>query len=184
MPAFWRDYDRSTVTVQEAIGEWSLEAWRILEDVAARWRKTITGQQLGIEVQKRTGIMTSVPEAEWIGFVISLVAQRAHESHGPILTSFIVDDAGNPHETYREVLGFEGNASPNPGELRDHALESRMTCHRAYGAKIPASATALPRKRVAAAPATVVAPREPRPTPVCPRCYLVLPATGQCDNCF
>lgn len=182
MAAFWRDVDHSPVTVTEAIGEWSLAAWGALEDVAARWRKTITADQLAIEVQKRTGILTSLPADGWIGPVISLVAQRAAEDRGLALTAFVVDDEGRVLDSYRDVLKAEGREAVGRGDLEDHAGDVRMTAHRAYGACIPAGVTALPRKRGTRDVAAPAVRSDPKPK-VCPRCYLVLPATGQCDNC-
>lgn len=180
MPMFWRDADRSPVTVQEAVGEWALAAWDVLETVAARWNRTVAAEDLGAEVQRRSGIATSAPSATWLGPMLSLVAQRAHESRGPALTSLVTGDDGRVYAGYREVLALQGRSA---FDLDEHAREARMECHRAYGAKVPAGRTELPRKRTpGGAPAAAVKAAPPKPK-VCPSCFLELPATGVCDDC-
>lgn len=194
MATFWRDVDRSPVGVEEAMGEWTLAAWQVLEDAAHVWRKTVSEERLGVEVQRRSDIHTALPVATWIGPVISLVAQRAHEEHGPVLTSLVVDDRGHVPESYREVVRLQGGGELGEAALEDHALDARLTCYRAYGARVPAGVTELPRSRRATVAAASVrrasggsahrAEEKPAFTPsFCPTCWLQLPLSGQCDNC-
>lgn len=182
MAPFWRDTDRSAVTVTEAISEWALVAWDVLEAVAARWRRTIDAEALGAEVQRRSGIHTDLPAATWIGPLLSLVTQRAHESHGPAVTSLVAGEDGGPHECFDEALTLAGTPGLTGLARRDAWLDARMACHRAYGAKIPAGVTELPRPRVRKV-VEAAAPAPERVAPVCPRCFLQLPATGVCDDC-
>lgn len=183
--AFWHEVDGREATVQEAVGAWSMAAWWILEDVAARWKRTLTEEQLGYAVQKRSGVRTDLPVETWIGPVISLVAQRAHESKGVRLTCFITREDGHVPDSYKEVLALEGVQDPSPRMLQDHSLEQRMLGHRAYGATIPPHGV-LPRKRIPAEPKkttlSVLMPEE-KARPVCQRCFIELPASGQCDWC-
>lgn len=202
MATFWRDTDRSPVTVQEAIGEWSLVAHDVLEEAAGTWRRTVSQQRLAVEVQKRSGIITSLPDDAWLDHVVSLVAQRAHEDGGPALTAFVVDADGDVPDSYGEVLALEGLGEGSRGLRRQHALDARLLAHRLHRAAVPEGATAddlLPaaprvpgarasrstggavgRSRSAAPAKAVVEPPKPK---VCPTCYLVLPATGRCDYC-
>ncbi|GAB3708940.1 hypothetical protein [Mariniluteicoccus flavus] len=184
MTAFWRDTDRSAVPVQVAISEWALAAWDVLEAIAGRWNKTVTEDDLGSEVQRRSGIATSTPTDSWIGPVLSLVAQRSHESRGPALVSLVVDEAGHPVPAFREALGLEGRSALGAADLAEQARETRLSCHRAYGAKIPrGAAEAAPRTpratKAAAAPAKPPNPQRA----MCPKCFLEVPVTGVCDNC-
>lgn len=191
---FWAEVDGREVTVTEAMSAWALAGWEILEDTAAHWKRTLTEESLGLKVQTRSGIFTSLPVETWIGPLVSLLAQRAHESKGVRLTCYLVGADGIVADSYREVLALEGIAEATRRELQEHALEQRMLGHRAYDATIPAGGT-LPRKRIAAETSRrAVEPTEVRttmsvlmpdekPAAVCPSCWLQLPASGQCDFC-
>lgn len=182
MPAFWRDADRSPVTVQEAVGEWALSAWDVLEAVAARWGRTVEAADLAAEVQRRSGIVTSTPSSSWIGPVLSLVAQRAQESRGPVLTS-LVTDGGRAYAGFRDVLAAQGTPALGADDLAERAADAREATHRAYGAKEPARRASGGARTARAAKAAKPTRTEPPKPRVCPTCFLELPATGVCDNC-
>lgn len=197
MATFWRDTDRSPVTVQKAMGEWSLVGWDVLEEVATKWRRTITEARFAVDVQKRSGIITSLPDDAWVPTVLSLVAQRAREDRAPAITAFIVDEQGKLPTSYDEALRLDGLAGGSESMREQHALDARLMAHRIYGARMPMGAstddlvvaTRVPGTRgrprgTGPAPTTrTVAPEPPR-AKVCPSCYIQLPATGQCDYCF
>ncbi|GAB3624218.1 hypothetical protein GCM10027418_23020 [Mariniluteicoccus endophyticus] len=173
MSSFWRDTDRSEVTVKEAIAEWSLYAWDVLEAVAGRYRRTLTTDDLGSEVQRRSQIHTSEPTSSWIAPVLGLVEARAREQGVPQLTSLVTDGAGRPIGHANEEL----------------ATAARLECYRAYGAKIPvvSDEPAKPRARKVKNTGTPTKSTRDLPPPrkasVCPTCHLEMPATGICDDC-
>lgn len=165
------------MTAGEATREWALHAHDILEEIAPRYGRSIAFADVAHEVQRRSGIRTDLPAASWLPDVLSEVATRCQESGEPRLTEFV-----DP-----------------PGQAPSSIVSAaRLEAHQAYGAKIPnpdaPARRRTPRAKASAAAggtrSTTRAPKASRPTPieerrrpVCPTCFVELPATGICDDC-
>lgn len=172
MAGIWRELDRTPVTAGEATREWALHAHDILEEIAPRYGRSIAFADVAHEVQRRSGIRTDLPAASWLPDVLSEVATRCQESGEPRLTEF-VDPPGQA-----------------PSEVVSAA---RLAAHQAYGAKIPNPDAPARRRTSRSKSATGAASRTTKPArptpieerrrPVCPTCFVELPATGICDDC-
>ncbi|WP_179251273.1 hypothetical protein [Enemella evansiae] len=177
MAGIWRELDRTPVTAGEATREWALNAHDILEEIAPRYGRSIAFTDVAHEVQRRSGIRTDLPPASWLPDVLSEVATRCQESGEPRLTEFV----DPPGQTPSSVVSA-----------------ARLEAHKAYGAKLP-NPDAPARRRTTRAKATTgtrassgtprpakaarPTPIEERRRPVCPTCFVELPATGICDDC-
>src|SRR5580658_599848 len=86
---YWHESDGTAVTPTEAYRAWAEEAYGILAGVARAYHAVITYGELAEEVQKASGVQTSVPMRRWIGKVLFLVVHRAYERGNPPLTSLV-----------------------------------------------------------------------------------------------
>lgn len=174
----WQSTDHRLVTEAEAGREWTLRAYEVLAEVAGRYGRSIEYADLAGEVQRRTGIVTDMPQALWLDDVLTEVGRRCQEAGHPSLVALV--DNG-------------------PAGLTPHSA-ARLACYQAYGAKMPASgvrssaggrssgrtshggrspSSGAPRRE--SAPKRTRAPQRERQ--LCPTCFLELPATGVCDSC-
>lgn len=182
---YWRESDGAALAAANCYRIWADEAYTILTGVARTYHAVITYRGLAEEVQKASGVRTSVPFRHWIGKVLRLVVHRAHEQGDPPLTSLVVHVTdGKVGEGYKAVLEVAGKPPVEDDlEREHHAAEARLNCYRHFGATLPAGggvAALAPRLQ-----ATIVqrhAHVEALP-PSCPDCFIQLPATGICDSC-
>jgi hypothetical protein len=182
---YWHESDGTAVTPTEAYRAWAEEAYGILAGVARAYHAGITYGELAEEVQKASGVQTSVPMRRWIGKVLFLVVHRAYERGNPPLTSLVVHSTdGKVGDGYKAVLETAGHPSVEDDlEREHHAAAARLDCYRYFGATLPRAGgvpALAPRLQDA------IARRHPpasEPPPSCPTCHVQLPATGTCDSC-
>lgn len=92
---------------------------------------------------------------------------------------------------HRYATGRIASPAETQGARLDPALILRKHGFEVAGSpapvarRTPAARAAAPRKAAAPArtPATRRATEDERPAPVCPTCFMTLPATGLCDTC-
>ncbi|WP_104107286.1 hypothetical protein [Nocardioides sp. 616] len=185
-----------TETVRET---WALAARHVLADVAREYHAVIGVAELGEAVQQRTRIRNRQPASQWVGDVLYRVAKDCVRRREPLLGSLCVGPDGRMSDWYADtVAAVRGDVVT---DVEQHAAQERLECYRTHGAELPPDGgqPALPPQRPATARAsrTSSSPRaaktsparpaarkpEPVAAPVCPRCFMVLPSTGICDNC-
>lgn len=183
---YWRETDGSAVAALEAHQLWAREAYPQLIGVAGTYHAVITYKELGEAVQKASGVRTSALLQNWIGAVLGRVVREAHRRGDPPLTALVVrTDDGMVGEGYREVLEAAGEpALAEAIDRENHAATARLECYRHFGAALPPDGgvpALAPRLQAAIARRRS---REPEvPAPVCPSCFVQLPATRVCDSC-
>jgi len=176
--------------VEQATAEvaWALAARDALVEVAGRYGTTIKYGELAELIQYRTGIETTTVLANWIGRVLGRVASMCHGQGEPSLTSLVVhsDDGfvGVGYDAALEVFGHR--PARDPVERENRAAVDRLECYKRYAPDVPPDAQ--PKLTAVAATFRVSASRASRThaaehPKVCPKCHLVLPLTGVCDNC-
>lgn len=182
----WRESDGFVLTQDEAHQIWADEAYRILAGVARTYHAVITYRKLAEEIQKATGVFTSVLFHHWIGDVLRRVVHEAHRRGDPPLTALVVHTTdGKVGEGYKAVLEVAGEPPvENDLEREYHAASARLECYRRFcatlppGGGVPALAPRLQESIVRRRSRAGGAP--PR---TCPTCFIQLPATGICDTC-
>jgi hypothetical protein len=185
IPGTFREADKSAVSSSDALTAWVLQARPALERTARTYHATITYKDLAEEVQAKSGIRTRRLLQHWIGDVLGTVARDCHAAGEPLLSALCVRSDGSVGPGYA-VAVVENFGGEPPDDLDMHAAKERLRCYRYFGAELPADGgrPALT-KQVAAARSR--AKRQPSLTessrPICPTCFLMLPVTGQCDNC-
>ena len=197
--------DASEVGAWGARAAWAEAARPVLLEAAGRYRGLVTWKQLSAAVQGSTGITTTQPVATWIGDVLARVTDECQSRSEPLLSSLCVSVQGSVGEQYADAV--EHARGTRPTDPDEHAAEERLSCYRHW------EATGLPRdggtplrtahfKTVRRATAKKAAPRvagtpkaatrkrataapvpEPKPIPLCPRCFTQVPASGVCDYC-
>lgn len=184
-PGTYRADDESIVPFPEAVDAWVAVARTTLEKTAKSYGSYMTYKELAEEVQTGSGIRTRVLLTNWIGKVLSPLALSCHAAGEPLLSALCVRSDETVGPTYAAAL-VEINGGDPPDDVDMHAAIERLNCYRYFGAKLPegggkptltkkvAAARARAKKQVAPALAT---------RPSCPICHLMLPITGQCDNC-
>lgn len=200
-----------TIDLENVRETYALAARHVLADVAADYRAVITVPELAQKLQDRTRIRNRQAPGLWIGDVLFRVAKDCQRRREPLLGSLVVGTDGHMPEWYADTVNVvRGDVVTNP-EL--HAAEERLECYRTHGADLPAdggepalpvlpeparraprtssSRTTTPRATTsrttsprAAAPRKAATPKYTPPAEkFCPSCFMVLPATGRCDNC-
>lgn len=114
------------------------------------------------------------------------MVHEAHRRGDPPLTALVVHtDDGMVGAGYKEVLEVEGLPSiVDEIEREQHAAAARLRCYRHFGAEIPPhGGTPALAPKLEATLERRRRKQEPSPRPLCPNCFLQLPATGICDNC-
>jgi hypothetical protein len=182
---YWRESDGSALTAHEAYEIWANEAYQVLCDVARTYHAVLTYGELAEEIQKVSGVRTSVPFRHWIGQVLLRVVHRAHRRGDPPLTALVVHSTdGKVGEGYKAVLEAAGEPPVEDDlEREHHAASARLDCYRSFGAVLPpdGGAPALaPRLQATIARRRTQGGASP---PSCPNCFIQLPATGICDSC-
>lgn len=174
----------STSTTDHEI--WADSAYEILADVSRHYRAVIEYNQLGAEVQVRSGVTTDRPLRSWIRGALELVVDRCVREGIPPLTSLAVrKDTGMVGEQYDAVLAALGVAPlADAMEREAHAAQSRLECYQWAGAPDlpPDGGRAALAPRLAAATARK-ARANPPAAKVCPTCHMQLLPTGECDSC-
>jgi hypothetical protein len=182
---YWRESDGAALAAEVAYQVWASEAYQVLGGVARTYHAVITYRELAEEAQKVSGVRTSVPFRRWIGRVLYLVVQRAQSQGDPPLTALVVHSTdGRVGEGYKAVLEAAGEHPVDDDLERErHAARARLDCYRRRGAALPpgGGVPALA-PRLQAAVIRRRSQNEAAP-PVCPTCFIELPATGICDSC-
>jgi hypothetical protein len=198
----YRSDDESAVDEAEAREAWNRAARPVLVQVARRYGSLTTPSDFAEAVQALAGVRTREPADAWVGDVLDAVGVECVARAEPLLSAFCVGPEGRMDKRYEQIAtGLDPSAAT---DIEMHAATQRLEAHRYHGAVLPvdggqpvlppqlakvrASAPKSTRTARAKAPAKTPAPRkvkkpEPPPRPVCPTCFLQLPATGQCDNC-
>ncbi|ROR65788.1 hypothetical protein [Agrococcus jenensis] len=183
------------VSQADAIRQWWPAAREVLIDTAHEYGAWITEDDLGAQVQQRTGISTNQPAPEWIGRVLGSVAADAEQRGEPRLASLCVTAERRVGDSHP---GASGLLDARAREQR--AAEDRLECYRAFGAELPAdggtpsvlapvlsrparpSRSAQPSRSRAAAAAPTPPPAVMRET-TCPNCFMVVPVAATCRDC-
>lgn len=182
---YWQVHDGAGVRQTEAFAIWASHAYPLLAKVAGTYRGLVVYGDLAEEIQRSSGIRSSVPFRHWIGKVLYLVVLEGHRRRDPPLTALVVHrQDGQVGEGYKAVLEV-AKESPITSDLEReyHAAAARLDCYRHFGAALPpdggspALAPAL-QERVSRQRPPVPATR-----PSCPSCFVQLPKTGVCDSC-
>ncbi|QSB16862.1 hypothetical protein JQS43_11585 [Natronosporangium hydrolyticum] len=183
---YWRESDGSPVTAPKSWEIWAGHAYELLTTVARRYHAIITYGEVGEKVQAASGVRTSALLHNWIGPVLGKVVHEAHRRGDPPLTALVVHAGdGMVGVGYEEVLKVEGLPSiVDEMEREQHAAAARLRCYRHFGAEIPPDGgTPALAPKLEATRERRRRNQEPSPRPLCPSCFLQLPATGWCDNC-
>jgi hypothetical protein len=196
--------DGTTIDDAAALEAWSRAARPVLVQVARRYGSLMAPSSFAEEVQALSGVRTREPAAAWVDDVLDAVGVECIARDEPLLSAFCIGADGHIGARY-EKLAISVDASA-VNDIEMHAAKQRLEAHRYHGAIVPVDGgkPALPPqlKRVSAATpkraastgartrsarAKTATPRKPKnpelPRPVCPTCFLQLPATGRCDNC-
>ena len=186
-PSTYKVDDESAVSVEDAQAAWVGVARPALERTAGKYQATITYAELAEEVQSGSGIRTRKLLQNWIKDVLGTVAKTCHENGEPLLAALCVRADGSVGPGYaKSVVEIFGGEPPEDPDM--HAAEERLKCYRHFGAELPADGgTATLTPQVAAARRRIRVVKRPSPAetsrPTCPTCHLMLPISGQCDNC-
>lgn len=184
LPGTWRVSDGSPVDFFTAVKEWTAAAMPELERVAGIYHATIAYQDLGEQVQDRSGIRTRMLLMNWIGKVLGGVSRESHRRGQPMLSALCVHADGTIGDGYRHaVIENYGRASV---DLEMHAAEERLRCHQFFGARLPPGGgvpALTPQVAAQRAARTRRARSEQGRQPLCPTCNIALPASGLCDSC-
>lgn len=185
VPGTYRVSDQSAVEPSLALLEWVKVARPALHRTAMTYHATITYKDLAEEVQTTSGIRTRRLIQHWIGDVLGTVAKQCHQAGEPLLSALCVRADGTVGPGYGKAVVENFGGDP-PDDLDMHAAVERLECHRFFGAQLPVDGgspaltaqVAAARRRAAKRIAPAEASR-----PICPSCHLMLPISGQCDNC-
>lgn len=187
--------------MEDAVREWSAEAYRLLCQVASRYQATVSPQELASRVQSGTGVSTRHGTATWLSRVLQLVAHRCQATGVPPLTSLVVTPRdGMVGPVYAEVLRVQRKPASNDLAREKEAAVGRLQCYRQFAADVPPdarpvlAAELVRRTEKPARTPKARAPRVTRPaapakphiptTRICPTCYLETPAGMECQNCL
>lgn len=184
-PGTYRESDESLVDPSDALKAWVLVGRSALERTARTYRATITYKDLAEEVQSVSGIRTKRLLQHWIGHVLGAVSNGCHAAGEPLLSSLCVRADGTVGPGYAIAVVDNLGGEP-PDDLDMHAAIERLNCYRHFGAVLPedGGSPALT-QQVAAARNRKQRQTSPAESSraICPTCHLMLPISGQCDNC-
>jgi hypothetical protein len=194
--------DATQVGSSVARAAWAEAARPVLLEAAGRYRATLTYKQLAAAVQESAGIRTTQLVHQWIGDVLGRVTDECHSRGEPLLSSLCVSAQGSVGQGYAEAVEHARGTRPNDPD--DHAAQERLSCYQYWQAtglphdggtplrtahfrlarkpraSKPAKRVSTARKTTARSPTPAV---EPKPIPLCPRCFTQVPASGVCDYC-
>jgi hypothetical protein len=180
----FRVSDDSEVDIADAKVAWVEAARPILVTAAGKYRATLTYKELADAVQEDSGIHTKVLRQRWITDVLAGVARNCQAAGEPLLSSLCVNADGSNGPSYgptvAEVRGEDAATDPDW-----QGAEERLACYKAFGATLPShgGTPALTPQMAGRRERAAVKAMENRPQPVCPTCFLRLPASGPCHNC-
>lgn len=179
----YREIDESPVPSDEANAAWAEVARQALLEAARSYHSVVTYKELAERVQAESGVHTRRLVAHWIGGVLSQVADTCQHRKEPLLSALCVDRNGSVGKGYVDAVKSARGEAPSDAEL--HAAHERLSCHRAFGAKLPVGGglPALTPQVAAQRARTAKAAIAARPLNLCPSCFTQLPFSGQCDNC-
>ena len=132
-------------------------------------------------VQEASGIRTGSAFRNWIGRVLGSVARHPDRPDEPMLTSLVVHADGTIGPGYAEPVAERDGAVPEDLEL--HAAAERHACYRYFGAEMPPDGGRPMLTRQVAERHRARASTRTTPRPICPTCFIQLPASGLCDRC-
>ena len=118
----------------------------------------------------------------WIGVVLGMVADECQRRGEPSLSALCVRQDESVGDGYAYVIQLAGK--PVPEDLDQHAAVERLKCHRFFGAELPAGGGEPALTRKVAAARRRVAKENPAPLAYYTRCFMQLPTSCQCDNCY
>lgn len=163
--------------------QWPAAARPVLLDIARRYHAVITYGEIGREVQHVTGIRTRQQIHHWINWVLLRIAQDCDDRGEPNLSALVVDRTASAGPGYAKAAAAA--ATTAPGDNDDHAGHERVACYRYFKAPDvpadggrPALTPQLQRQLDRARRAM-----SQRTEPLCLTCFVILPASGQCDSC-
>ena len=184
MPGTFRESDGAAVRMSDAKAVWADIAKTALIRVSTVYHGLITYGELAEEVQSRSGIRTRMLIHYWIGDVLGMVARDCYRLGEPLLSALCVHADGTIGEGYGWALD-QTYGGRDPEDLDLHAAQERLKCYRHFGAVIPSDGgrPALTPQVASQRRAAARRSKEESPRPLCPKCHLVLPLTGQCDDC-
>lgn len=169
------------VSTEDAHAAWAEAAREMLIGTARRYHQVITTKDLAAGVQERTEITATQRTHYWIGDVLALVAAECAKRGEPNLSALCVNAEGSVGEWYAATVTDEA-----PSDLDRHAAVARLACYSHFeAANLPADGgvAVLTPKLSASRSRVRKATLAARPVESCPRCYMVLPAEGPCNNC-
>lgn len=200
--------EAATLGRDDAHATWALAARMRLEEVAADYHATISYGDLADWVQERSRIRTRQQPRHWLGDVLYRTMQENQERREPFLASLCVDLSGRVGSGYvGRVHYLRGGVEPPDADV--HAATERLECYRWFGAMLPdgggvpgpppreastrrtqppssARSGAGARRTRATTTPTATRPRVARSDvmpKICDRCFMALPASGECDTC-
>jgi hypothetical protein len=182
VPGPFRASDGTPVPFPEAKAEWARVAHDVLVQTAKRYNDYLTYTELARRILDESGINYRPNQRNWIGKVLSAVADRNVAEGEPPLTALCVssgdEKVGAGYAYALKVMG-----QPKPKDLQPHAAEARLECYRFYGADLPAGGGEPTPTRAVAAKRVRTEPPVERPVILCPVHFSQLPLSGQCDLC-
>lgn len=183
-PGTYREIDGSPVDFSVAKDAWAAAARPVLERTARTYHATISYGELAERVQVESGIRTRTLMHYWIGGVLGHIAGDCYRVGEPLLSALCVDASGSVGDGYGVALA-ETYGGPTPEDLDSHAANERLKCYRYFGAELPpgGGVPALTPKLTATRQRMKQRTTTVRERPICPTCHLMLPMSGQCDNC-
>ena len=198
--------EAATLGREDAHATWALAARMRLEELAAQYHATTTHGELADWVQQRSRIRTRQQPRHWLGDVLYRTMTENQERREPFLAALVVDPTGHVGSGYAGRVQFlRGGAAPVDAD--GHAATERLECYRAFGAALPEGGgvpgpvpqAVAPRGSAGNRPADAGTGQRrsaPRSAPrggrvaktdvvpkICDRCFMALPASGQCDTC-
>src|SRR5258708_3494302 len=93
-PGTWQVSDGSPVGFPTALAAWTAASLLALERVARIYHAMITYQDLGDQVQDRSGIRTRMLLMNWIGQVLGGASRESHRKGQPMLSALCVHADG------------------------------------------------------------------------------------------
>ncbi|WCO68932.1 hypothetical protein PO878_09370 [Iamia majanohamensis] len=184
LPPIHRVSDGSEVSGPDSRRAWADAARPILEGVAGTYNATILDATLAEQVQVDSGVVSRQLSRYWIAKVMGLVAADCAGRDEPMLSALCIRTDGSTGGGYADAVTKARGEAPEDAEV--HAAAERLACYQRMGAAMPNGGgrptltpeVAARRHRARSARGE---PEFARTT--CPTCFMVLPHTGQCDEC-
>ncbi|WP_261563309.1 DUF6884 domain-containing protein, partial [Frankia tisae] len=132
----YREADGAKVDFATARAAWAEAARDVLISVAGRYHAVTTYGELAEDVQRASGIRTTMLQMHWIGGVLGRVAEDCGSRGEPLLSALCVQkEEGIVGEGYAGAV--EAVRGHRPEDPDQHAAEERLACHRHFGATLP-----------------------------------------------